>query len=139
MTMGRIRVLPDQVANRSGAQIGGALRAFLLSPLGAVAVLSLSGLSSYTARTGSSDLKDTASAVVIFTLLSYLAALVVGVPIFLSFGEFTGCHGSPVPLEVRPGSQNTIETRRPEMVASMVAGMAAGLLFAQLERRRGAV
>ena len=142
--------MDDRGSNRSGMQMGRTLCSFLLSPLGAVAVLSLWGILNHAARTGSNDVEAALSTVAIFTMLSYLATLLVGVPIFLLLrrihwmsrtacavgGALGGLIFFSVPYCVWYGISSTVETRRPEMVASTAAGMVAGLLFAQLHRRR---
>jgi hypothetical protein len=142
--------LPDRTGtiNSGETHSGGYLRAFLFAPLGAVAVLSLWGVWVHSTLTGSTDLEDLLSAVVIFTVLSYVAALVLGLPIFLvlrrlqrmssSSCAIGGCVSGLIffliPYSLWYGVSSTLTTRTPEMVASMIAGMAAGVLFWQLRR-----
>jgi len=122
------------------------LRPFLLAPLGAVAVLSIGGMWIHTTRIGPIGIEDFLSLVVIFTLFSYVAALLVGVPIFLVLrrlewmsrlscaigGGIGGLLFFLIPYSIWYGLLRTLTTRTSEMVMSMIAGITAGLLFGQL-------
>lgn len=136
--------------NSNGPERGVAdvLGPFILCPLGAAGVLTVWALRRHAILTGSNSLQDVVAVIFIFTLLSYLAALVVGVPILLLVrgvfwlspttcvigGAAGGLVFTLVPCCFWYGILKAIETCGSEMAVSAAAGMASGLLFILIHR-----
>src|SRR5690348_1306326 len=132
--------MENRSPSRSGTRSGGTLRAFVLSPLGTVGVLSLWSVLTHAEHTGSYEVQDTVSIVAIFILVSYFATLLVGVPIFLFLrrsnwtsqtacvlgGGASGLIFFLIPYSIWYGFSTTVGSRGPEMIASTAAGMATG-------------
>jgi len=125
------------------------MRSFLISPLAAAAVLSLWGLWQHSLTTQSTSFQDVLGAVVIFTVLSYTAMLLVGAPLFLLLRHFgwvsiraCAAGGGIAGLlfagifsthdAFSNGLLPTLMQYGSALTASTVGGVAAGLLFAHL-------
>jgi len=128
---------------------GRVLHPFLWSPLGAAAVLSLWAIWTHSLLTGSTGLQDALTVVIIFTFLSYVAALIVGLPIFLLLrrvhwmsqtacalgGAVGGLLFFLVPYSLWYGFWSTVAHRESEMIAPALGGLVTGLLFGHLHNK----
>lgn len=124
-------------------------RAFLVAPVGASIVLTAYAIFRHTAVTRSTGVDDVLVMVLIFTLMSYLGAFAVGIPIFLllrrvsklsttacaSGGAVGGFIFFCLPYSLWYGLVSTLRTRTSELVVSTIAGALSGLIFDQVRRR----
>jgi hypothetical protein len=128
------------------------VRAFLLSPLGAAAVLTLWVALRDVTRTGSVRFGDFLGTAVLFTFFSYVGTLIVGAPMFFLFrrlgwtSRIACAKGGGIsallfitaltaPDVIKHGLLDTLAEYGSVMMGSVVAGVVAGLLFALFQRR----